>query len=142
MANTTLKAIIDRFQAVCEASASSLKKTKDAFSHDAQPNGLLTGTYYLEDAGISSSVECSNNAEARIDQLTVWIARKVAFDGVTALETMETAINTLERAIVADGPAQGYHARLAGRKVSRPKDKDFLIGSATFTVDYDYTKTP
>lgn len=140
MADTTLKAIIDRFQAVCEASPQSLKKAKDAFSHDRQPNGLLTDTYFIQDDGVLSSVEVTNNAEARIDRLTVFLARKVSFDAVTAMESMETSLSRLERAIEADGLSNNYHARLQTRRVSRPKDKDFVIGGVGFTCDYDYSK--
>ena len=140
MADTTLKAIIDRIQAVCEASPLSLSKAKDAFSHDRQPNALLSNTYYLEDGGLVSSVDQGNNAEARIDAIDIHVAKKLAFDGTTALETMETTLLTLERYVLADGLSNSYHAHVANHKVSRPTGKDFLIGSLTINVDYDVSK--
>src|SRR5438105_15759498 len=112
MAETTLSAIIDRIQAVLEDTPLDLSKAKDAFSHDSQPNGLLTDTYYLHDAGVQNSVEQSNNAEARIDQIEILLARKVAFDATAALETMEASLRDVERYLVADGPTNGYQATL------------------------------
>lgn len=140
MADTTLKAIIDRIQAVCEGAPLSLTKAKDAFSHDRQPNALLTNTYHLEDGGLVSSVDQGNNAEARIDAIDIHVAKKLAFDGTAALEAMETTLLTLERYILADGLSNSYHARSVNHKVTRPTGKDFLIGSLTINVDYDVSK--
>lgn len=141
MAATTLKAIIDRVQAVCEAAPLQLVKAKDAFSHQRQPNGLLTDTYFIEDGGIVSSVEQGNNAEARIDALHVHLARKVAFNGTLALETLETDLLTLERYLLADGPNNSYYPRVVNRRTTRPKDKDFVVGTLTVNVDFDVDKS-
>ncbi len=139
MAATTLKAIVDRFQAVLEASPLSLKATRDAFSHDRQPNALLDGTYYIQDDGVAESRPVSNHADVRIDRLTVFLARKLAFDGQTQKETIETTLNTIERYLIADGPANSYHAFIGGRRVTRPAGTDIAIGSITVHVDYDFS---
>ena len=140
MGATTLKTIIDTVQALCEASPLSLSKSRDAFSHDRQPNTLLTNTYHIEDDGIVSSTELGANAEARIDALKIHIARKIAFDGVTAFETVQETLLTLERHLLAHGPNHSYYPRALNRDVTRPKGTDFLIGSLTVHVDYDVDK--
>lgn len=138
MSDTTLKAIIDRFQAVLEASPISLTATRDAFSHDRQPNALLTNTYHVEDDGLQGTQSITNHKEARIDRLTVFVARKLDFAPQTAKETMETLLTTIERYLKADGLSNNYHVNLQNRRVTRPAGKDFLIGSVTLTVDYDF----
>lgn len=139
MAFLTLKQIIDRVQAVMEASPISMTATREPFSHDRQPAGLVTNTYRVEDAGLNSSRSMTNHAAARIDTLRVWIARKMAFAGQTALETVEDAIVAIERALIADGLAQGYHVQLTGRDPRR--SGDLVIASITFTVDYDFNES-
>ena len=138
MAVTTLKAIIDRFQTILEGSNVNLKPTREPFTHDRQPNTLLTDSYRVADAGLQNTRSITNEKEARIDRIQVFVARKLAFDGQTAAETMHTTLNTIERYIVADGPANSYHASLSGRQVTPSASKDFLIGSVIISVDYDY----
>lgn len=139
MAATDLNAIIDRVQAVLEASPLSLSKSKDAFSHDRQPNTMVTNSYYLRDAGLASSQDQSSNAEARIDQIEIFVGRKVNFDGTTAMETMQTSLIAIERALVADGPSHSYNARAVNRRVTRPGGKEMVVGSLTLSFDYDFS---
>lgn len=139
MAFLTLKQIIDRFQVVMEAAPIAMKATREPFSHDRQPAGLVTNTYRIEDAGLAASKSMSNHAAARMDTLRVWIARKMAFAGQTALETVEDSLVAIERALIADGLAQGYHVSPAGRD-PRPSG-DLVIASITFTVDYDFNES-
>lgn len=135
----TTKSVIDRFQAVMEAAPITMKATREPFSHERQPSGLLTDTYRVEDAGVASNTPMSNHAVARIDTLRVWIARKMAFAGQTAVEAVEDSLVAIERAIIADGLAQGYHAVLRGRDPR--KSGDIVIASITFSVDYDFSET-
>lgn len=139
MATTTLKAIIDRFQVVCEASPLSLIKTVEPFSFDQQPNATIDDRYWIEDGGLTESEPVTSNAEVRMDTLIVWMASRLKFAGQTTQETMETTLVTLERYILDDGAANSYQATLTGREVQKVDDVDVLMASATFVVDYDYT---
>lgn len=142
MADTTLAAILARFAAVLEASPLSLTATKDAFSHDRQANTLLTNSYYLEDGGMLSSRPMGNYRAARIDRVVIYVAAKLNFDAEAVKRTMETTLLSAERYIKADGPGHDYHAEIAsGRRVTRPKSGDFLIGSIPLTVDYDINES-
>ncbi len=141
MATTTLKDIIDRFQTVIEAAPVSLKQTDQPFGFDLQPNAALDDRYWIQDGGMLESRSMTNNAEVRMDSLTVWIATKIKFAGQTAQETMETALAVIERAIVADGPANSYAATKTERAIERIDDTDVLVGLIAFTVDYDFTLT-
>lgn len=138
MADLTLKQIIDRFQAVLEASPLSLTATREPFSHDQQPNSLLTNTYRIEDAGLRDTKSQSNNRATRVDTLRVWIAKKMAFNGQSALESLQDSLVAIERALIADGKAQSYHVLLRGRDPRRKND--FIIASITVDVDYDYSE--
>lgn len=142
MADLTLQQIIDRFQAVLEAAPFTFKKTREPFSFDRQPNALLDNSYRVEDAGLSSTEPMSNHAEARIDTLRVWIARKLKFDGQTALEALQTDLVSIERYIKADGVSQGYHVTLAGRDVQQgAENADFALAALDLACDYDFSES-
>ena len=137
MADTTLKAIVDRFQAVLEASPCSLTASTLSFSHDRQPAAAIEDHYYLEDGGLVSNRPMGNYKAARMDRLRVFIAKKAKFDGVSAFETMTTLLLTIERAIKADGLSNSYHAEIESHRVTQPIGKDILIGEIALAVDYD-----
>lgn len=139
MAALTLKQIIDRFQAVMEAAPIAMTATREPFSHDLQPAGLVTNTYRVEDGGLRDTKPMTNHASARVDTLRIWIARKIAFAGQTAVEAIEESLVAIERAIKADGAAQSYHAEIVGRDPRRKGD--LVIASITFSVDYDFSES-
>lgn len=138
MATTTLKAIIDRFQAVLEAAPLSLVATKEPFSHDRQPNAVLNTAYRVEDAGLSDTASVSNGVQVRRDTLRVWVARKVMFAGQTSAESLHDTLVSIERAIKADGASNSYHAEITGREITR--EGDILTASVDFVVDYDFSE--
>lgn len=138
MADTTLADIYARFRAVLEATPLDLTATRDAFSHDRQPNSLLGGSYYLEDGGLQTSRPMGNMKAARIDRIVIYVAAKLKFAPETAKEAMHTSLLTAEQYMKADGVTHGYHVEIApGRRITRPRGGDFLIGSIPLTVDYD-----
>lgn len=141
MAATTLKAIIDRFQAVLEAAPLSLAPTKEPFSHDLSPNTVLDSAYRIKDDGLVRNQPVGANQFVRVDRLTVFIAKKLAFTAQTVAETMETLLNTIERQILADDAAHEYHASVEGRTITQPPNTDIAIASLTVLVDYDYSGT-
>ena len=133
-----LSDILARFRAVL--TAAGLTETREPFSHGLQPNSALEDAFYVEDGGLVSSRPVSNYDAVRLDRLTVFIAKKLAFDGADALETLEDTLVTVERDLIADGPAQGYHVTVEQRRVSRPAGKDYCLGSLSLTVDYDFNE--
>lgn len=144
MATTTLKAILDRLEAVCEAPTGSgglaLQPSQVPFSLEREPNATVERAYYLEDAGLSESKSGTSQIEFRVDEITIWIAQRLAFAAQTAMETMHTNLNTLERLVLADGPANSYHAKVVSRKgPARLGESDVLVAGLTLLVDYDFT---
>jgi preprotein translocase subunit SecA len=135
MAATTLKAVIDRFQAVLEGANLNLRKSTDEFSFDQQPNTKLNQVYRVEDAGLSETQTLTNNVDARVDSLSVWLARKATPDAQAERETLETTLLTAERQIVADGPSNNYHASVSAREIERTGD--VLVARLEVLVDYD-----
>lgn len=140
MAVTTLAAIVTRFRAVLEAAPFSFTAATDQFSHDRQPNAVLDSAYYVEDTGLSDTVSLTNNQQARLDRLTVFVARKLKFDPVTELDTLQDTLLDIERYIKADGPNNSYHVDVVDREVTRPEELDIAIGSVTLEVDYDVSE--
>lgn len=138
MATLTPTNIIDRFQAVLEATPFSLKKTKEPFSHDSQPNAALNDAYRIEDLGVKTSRSSTNQTAVRVDGFRVWVARKLAFDGQAAVETIETQLVAIERYLKADGRQQGYRPELTGRELKRRGD--IVTASVDFAVDYDFSE--
>lgn len=134
-----LTEIIDRFEAVLEASPFTLKHSREPFSFDRQPNGLLGNAYRIEDRGLRSSRSATNAIAVRIDNLRVWIAGKLAFNGQTAVETIEDRLVDLERYLKADGKAYGYHVEFSGRDVRRLGD--LVIAAIDLSVDYDFSES-
>lgn len=134
-----LTEIIDRFQAVLEASPFSLKPTKEPFSHDHQPNAVVDNAYRIEDAGLGSSRSATNDVAIRIDHLTVWIAKKLAFAGQTNVEALHTQIIAIERALKADGQQNEYHVEILGREIRRKND--IATASIKLSVDYDFSES-
>ena len=141
MAATTLKAIIDRFQAVLEGADLNLKKATEEFSFDLQPNLRINNVYRIEDGGLGETATISNSTDVRMDLLNVWLARKATTDSQKERETLETTINTVERKIIADGPSNNYHATLDSREIERLDEGDVLIARVGILVDYDYSLT-
>ncbi len=140
MATTTLTAIFAHVRTICEGAALAFKPTRDAFSHDVQPSGLLTDTYYLEDGGVGRVQMLTNDKAARLDRITIYVAGLTRFDGATAQADMETTLLEIERQLIQAGPDQGYHVRVDGRRVTRPHDEQ-VIGSLSVSVDYDLDLT-
>ena len=140
MATTTLTAIMDRFQVICEGTTLALQPSQSPFSHEREPNATVESAYYLADDGISESKDGTNDLEFRIDTLTVWLARRMAVQGQTQIETLETTLTTLERLILADGPANSYHAKVVDRAgPRRVGESAVLVAGLTFAVDYDFS---
>lgn len=139
MAALTPTGIINRLQVVMEASPISMVQTREPFSHERQPSGLIQNVYRIEDAGLVSTRPITNRTQARIDAYRVWFTRKMAFAGQTALEAVEDSIVAIERAVIADGLAQGYHVTFAGRNPRAVGD--LVIASVTFNVDYDFSES-
>jgi hypothetical protein len=130
--------IIDRFQAVLEAAPFSLKATTDPFGLDRQPNAALNNAYRIEDSGLVRSHSITNHVAARVDRLTVFIARKVAFGGSASPEALEAQLITIERYLKTDGRQNGFHVEAVGRKMKA--SKEVVIGSIDLTVDYDFNE--
>ena len=139
MAATTLKAIIDRFQAVLEGADLQLKKTTEEFSFDRQPNTRIDNVYRIEDAGLVSTESATNNMEVRIDELAAWFARKATPDSQAVRDTLETDIVAFERKIVTDGRSNSYRATLNGREIERVDD--VILARVSVLVDYDFSLT-
>jgi len=140
MATTTLKAIIDRLETVCEGATLGLQRSRTPFSLATEPNAVTESAYYIEDAGLLSSQIGTSDVEFRVDQVRVWVASRLMFDGQTRAETLQTTLVTMEQLILADGPANSYHAHVVSRDGPSAVDgSDVMVAGLTVAVDYDYS---
>lgn len=139
MADTDLASIVTVFEATCEADPSSLRKSTIPFTHDRQPNGTIQDSYWIEDGGPVSRSSVTNAGEVRIDRLVVWIARPLAFAGRAQVAALEQLGDTIYRALVAAGTANGWNVEADSRRITMPKNTDLVIASFGFRVDYDFS---
>jgi hypothetical protein len=141
VAPTTLSAILAAWKTLVEASPVSLIPTVAPFTHDQQPSGMVASSYYFEDGGNVSRASVTNNAEVRVDRVTLWLAMPVNFAADTTLQAMETLIDTIYKQLLGLALTAGYNVAADTRRVTHPKDGELLIGSASFTVDFDFSTT-
>lgn len=140
MASTTLATIIANMRTVLEASPFSFIAARDQFSHDRQPNSVLDSSYWIQDEGLGSNRWMSNNTMARLDRVSVFVARKLKFNPTAELDTLHDTLVDIERYLIDDGPDNSYSVQLVSRRVTRPPERDIAIGSITVSVDYDFNE--
>src|SRR4051812_10903133 len=100
MAATDLAAILAAWATLFEAATLALTPTIAAFTHDLQPNATVPNSYYLTDDGNVQRQSITHDVEARVDRITVWIAKPLNFTGPTQLQAMETLIDDIYRRLV------------------------------------------
>lgn len=140
MAATTLATIVGQMRTVLEAAPFSFIAARDQFSHDRQPNSVIDASYWIQDEGLGASRWLTNQAQARLDRIAVFVARKLKFNPVAQVDALEDVLVDIERYLIADGPDHSYSVQLIGRRVTRPPESDLAIGSVTVQVDYDFSE--
>jgi hypothetical protein len=137
-----LSTILERFQAVLEASPLYLTASVDPFSDVAMPNTLVDTAFRLTAGGMVSSRSTSNYQAVRIDRVTVTVQQALKFSGYAAQADLQDLMDAIERALIADGPDQGYSVTVekGSRKVERPKGADICRASLNLLVDYDFSE--
>ena len=140
MADTTLATIVAHMRTVLEAAPFHFTPARDQFSHDRQPNGLLDSAYWIQDDGLASNRWLSNSSVARLDRVSVYVARKLKFNPVQEIDTLHDKLVDIERYLIQEAPDESYHVQLVARRVTRPAERDIAIGSVTLTVDYDFSE--
>lgn len=139
MAVTTLAAILAAWGTTLEASPLSLVPASGPFTHDNQPNATLANSYYVTDGGKVSRTSLTNDVEARIDRLQVWIAKPLNFDPDGQLQAMETLLDNVYRYLLPVARAAGYNIEADTRRVSRPANSELIIANQDLLVDYDFS---
>jgi len=134
MALTTLVDILGSVSAALEAPPLSMIASREPFSIVRQSNLVADGSYWLEDGGMVSNRPVTSYRAARIDAITISVAVKGAFAREQQRRAVLTRLQSVERALIADGEAQGYHVAVAERGVKRP-GKEYLVGTLRVTVD-------
>jgi hypothetical protein len=143
MAFMTAAEILERFETVLQADPCLLRPSAHPFTNEQTPNINVGTTFRLEHGGMVNDKCQSNYAEARIDRIIVTVQYPLEMDGYTAQRTLQDLLDTIERAIIDDGPDHSYNADIekGSRKVTRPKDTDVAEGKIHFLVDYDFNSS-
>lgn len=138
MAALTPREIRERVQTVLEDDA-GLIRSREAFSLNLQPNTVLDNSYTLDTERINERSQ-TNNVTARLDRLTVTVAKKLNMDSETAVRTLQDTLDDVDRRIRADGIDQGYHVWPGVLRITRPEGRDYCLGTLAWTCDYDYSE--
>lgn len=141
MAAQTMSAILERFETVLQAPPCLLKPSNNPFSEVADPSITINETYRVTAGGlVGIPLEVGNYQEARLERVTVTVYQRMDMDGYQAQKDIQDVLDTVERAIIADGPDNGYMVTLekGSRKLTNPKKTDLIEASLSFMVDYDF----
>jgi len=143
MATQTTSGILERFEAVLQAPPCLLKPSSNPFTDTSEPNISIDTTYRLMAGGlIGTPLTTGYYSEARMERVTVTLYKSMEFDGYQAQKDLADLLDVVARAIIADGPDNGYMVteEKGSRKPVRPKGTDLCEASLSFMVDFDYTE--
>jgi len=141
MAAQTISGILERFEAVLSSPPLNLDPSPNPFTDEAVPNLSINDTFRVVAGGIVNDRTTSNFQSVRLDRITVTIAKTLDMDGYQAQRDLQDLLDTVERALIADGPEHGYFAspEKGSRKTERPKGTDLCRASLSMLVDYDFS---
>lgn len=143
MATQTTAGILERFEAVLQAPPCLLRPSANPFTDTAEPSVTIDVTYRLMAGGLAGEpMTTGYYADARLERIAVVLYKAMEFDAYQAQKDLQDLLDTVERAIIADGPDHGYMAYLekGSGKVTRPKATDLCEATLNFLVDFDYTE--
>jgi len=139
MAAETLVDILQAITAVLNAEPLRLVPSRIALQAARQSNLVVDRSYWLDDGGLVSNRPMGAHRAARIDAVDLAVLFRGAFAQEAQRQGILDLLMQIERALIADGEAQGYHVTLAGHGVKR-FGKDHLLGTLRVTVDYDFSE--
>jgi hypothetical protein len=141
MATQTTAGILERFETVLQDPPCLLKPSNNPFTEATEPNISINETYRLQTGGLLSDLPVGNYFSARRERIIVTLYQRMDMDPYQAQRDLQDLLDTVERAIVADGTDHGYMADVekGSRKATRPnKDSDLYEAQLSFMVDYDF----
>lgn len=142
MAATTISAILERIEHLLVAEPLKLTLAPNPFTDDAIPNSMVGEMARVTSGGLVHSRSTSNYQAIRLDRVTVTVQQALQFEGYQAQRDLQDVLDTIERAVIADGPDHSYMAVVekGSRKIVRKKDADVCEASINFLVDYDFNE--
>jgi len=136
----TPRDVRERLMVVLEASSPGLIRSREAFSLNLQPTTVTDNSYTIEQERLREDSQTAS-VTARIDRITVTIARRLSMDSETAARELLDVLDDVDRRARADGVSQGYHLWPTGSRVVRPDGRDYCLGILSWTCDYDFSET-
>ena len=140
MAAMTPASIRERLMDLVEAVDPGLVRSQHAFSLTHQPNTLVNNSYTLDAERINERSQTAS-VTARLDRVTLTIARRLDMDSEAAARALLDVLDDVDRRVRADGVSQGYHMWPTTSRVVRPEGKDYCLGTLAWTCDYDYVES-
>ena len=139
MAAMTPALIRTRLMTLVEDVDPGLVRSQHAFSLAHQSNLVVDNSYTLEAERINERSQTAN-VTARLDRVTLTIARKLNMDSEAAIRALDDVLDDVDRRVRQDGVSQGYHMWPGTSRVVRPEGKDYCLGSLVWTCDYDFSE--
>jgi hypothetical protein len=139
MAAMTPALIRARLMTLLEAVDPGLIRSQHAFSLMHQSNLLVDNSYTLDDERVNERSQTAD-VTARLDRVTLTIARKLNMDSEAAIRALLDVLDDVDRRVRQDGVSQGYHMWPTTSRVVRPEGKDYCLGTLAWTCDYDFSE--
>jgi hypothetical protein len=98
---TTLDVITDRIRSLLVSSLGYVE-SQTPFSFDQQPTGNIDGATRIVDRN-QRVIGGMRFSEERVDQLEIWVARKLNGEPTTAKRTLTRDMHSITAAVVRDG---------------------------------------
>ena len=143
MAATTMSAILERFDTVLQDEPCLLKPSSNPFTDTSESNISIDTTYLLQAGGlVGTPLTTGYYSDARVERVTISLYKTMEFDAYQAQKDLMDLLDVVERAVIADGPDNGYMVTVekGSRKVTRPKGTDLCEAALSFLVDFDYSE--
>lgn len=139
MAAMTPQSIRERLHELLQADEPGLIPSQEVFSLLKQPNSLVDKAYTLTAAREREDSQTAN-VTARIDRVTLTVAKKFNMDAEASVQTLQDWMDDIDRRVRQDGVSQGYHAWPLVNRIERPEGQDYCLGELSWRVDYDFSE--
>lgn len=139
MAALTPTEMRERVMVLVEDDPPRLVRSREAFSLNLQPNSVTDNSYTL-DTELQSEKSLTAGVTARLDKMTLTVARTLKQDSETAVRELRDVLTDVDRRLRADGVSQGYHVWPLSQRTTRPEGRDYCLGVLVWTCDYDFSE--
>lgn len=137
---TVRSAIVDRISSLCASVPFSLSAAPSPFDFDTMPSQAVDGAFRVE-ADTARVIGGFGFTGEQTDQVTIWVARKMAAGPVQACRLLMNDMSSLTAAVIRDGAQGGgdYAVEDDGIESACEHDdgREFAVGRLTLPINYE-----